>query len=77
MLALCSVFLFLREVMCPMSLTFLQKAGPSRGHGPLGTLQPSGLSTDSSRAPAAPPAASGVPADAVWQSSGEEFGWIP
>lgn len=41
------------------------------------TPQPSGLSPDSSRVPAAPAGASGARADAVWQSSGEEFGWLP
>lgn len=41
------------------------------------TPQPSGPCPDSSRAPGAPAGASGARADAVWQSSGEEFGWIP
>lgn len=48
--------------MCPMSLTFLQKAGPSSGHG---NPQTSGLSTDSSQAPAAARSASGAPADVL------------
>lgn len=59
-----------------MSLTFPQKSGPSSGHGPLGALQASRLSTDSRRASAALPGANGAYSDGVWQPPGKEFGWI-